>query len=92
MIIFIVLLASVTSAGDSLIADLGNSPENSDNKDAAEFGLLVAAKTLSVVTEVELGEWKGDQIVSVLVAGKSCAVTVNKNYGTWLASEIECQD
>lgn len=92
LMIFMLIMASATSASDSLIAVLGTSPEHPDNKDAAEFGLLVAAQSLSVVTKVELGEWKGDQVVSVLVAGKSCEITVNNNSGAWLASVIECQE
>ena len=92
MMIYMLIIANSAFANDSLIADIGTTPAHPDNQEAAKFGLQVASQTLSVVTKVELGEWKGDRIIFVSVAGKACEVTANKNSGEWLASKIKCQD
>jgi len=61
------------------------------NKEAAEFGLMVASKSLSYVTKVVKGKTDNSQLVTVNVAGKTCVVDVRIENDKLMAHNFDCQ-
>ncbi len=75
------------------IADVGNgqleeNPLLPKNKDVADFGVLIAATSLSYVKSVK--RKGGSTIVDVVVLDKLCHVTVDESSEKLQAKAIEC--